>query len=70
MTQIAVFPNIEEAYIAKGMLESNGIESRVEQSGISTIFPAPGAYNGGISLYVNDDMAEEAAKLLKEHGDL
>lgn len=69
MKEIAQFPTIEEAYIAKGMLESYGISCRIEQNGLSSVFPAPGAYNGGITLYVAEAQAEEAVNLLKEHGD-
>lgn len=69
MKEIASFPNIEAAYIAKGMLENYGIESEVQQNGVSSVFPAPGAYNGGIVLCVADGDAKQALRLLKEHND-
>lgn len=58
------YSNEAEAYIDKGMLESNGIKCEVISNAMSDIFPAPGAGNGSIDLYVDDAQFNEAEKLL------
>ena len=58
------YSNEAEAYIDKGFLESNGIECEVISNAMSDIFPAPGAGNGSIDLYVADSQFEKAADLL------
>lgn len=70
MKEICSFPSVESAYIAKGMLESHGITCEVQQNGLSSVFPAPDAYYGGVTLYVEEDKVEEAILLLKKHGDI
>ena len=58
------YSNEAEAYIDKGFLESNGIECDVISNAMSDIFPAPGAGNGSIDLYVSDQQYEKASQLL------
>ena len=58
------YSNEAEAYIDKGYLESNGIECDVISNAMSDIFPAPGAGNGSIDLYVPDNQYEQASELL------
>lgn len=58
------YSNEAEAYIDKGFLESNGIPAEVVSNAMSDIFPAPGAGNGSIDLYVPEKDYEEASKLL------
>lgn len=70
MRNVAIFPNMEAAYIAQGMLKANGIESRITSNALNTVFPAPDAYNGGITLLAAEKDVPEATRLLKEHGDI
>lgn len=72
MIEIASFSTDQEAAIARGMLESEGIRCEsVGQSALSSIFPTPDGSNfGGYSLYVPEEQAEEAVRLLREHGDI
>lgn len=58
------YSNEAEAYIDKGYLESNGIQCDVISNAMSDIFPAPGAGNGSIDLYVPDSEYEKASELL------
>lgn len=58
------YSNEAEAYIDKGYLESNGIKCEVISNAMSDIFPAPGAGNGSIDLYVEDSQYKEASDLL------
>ena len=58
------YSNEAEAYIDKGYLESNGIQCDVISNAMSDIFPAPGAGNGSIDLYVPDSEYEKASQLL------
>lgn len=66
MTLINQYSNEGEAYIDKGFLESNGIPAEVESDAMSDIFPAPGSGTGSIGLYVPDEKASEAIKLLNQ----
>lgn len=66
MYLINQYANVEEAYIDKGFLESNGIPAEVDSSAMSEIFPAPGAGTGSVSLYVPNDRAQEAIKLMDD----
>lgn len=58
------YSNEQEAYIDKGFLESNGVPAEVISNAMSDIFPAPGAGNGSIELYVPDQDYEKAYNLL------
>lgn len=58
------YSNEAEAYIDKGYLESNGIKCEVISNAMSDIFPAPGAGNGSIDLYVPEEDFEKASELL------
>lgn len=69
MTAVRNFNTLQEAYIAKGMLESAGINCEVSESAMSSIFPGPGGGVGLITLYVEDEKAAEADRLLAEHDD-
>lgn len=60
------YSNEQEAYIDKGFLESNGIPCEVISNAMSDIFPAPGAGNGSIDLYVEDKDYDKAYSLLFE----
>lgn len=64
MRLINQYSNEAEAYIDKGYLESNGIECEVISNAMSDIFPAPGAGNGSIDLYVDDKDYDKASELL------
>ena len=58
------YSNEAEAYIDKGYLETNGIKCEIVSNAMSDIFPAPGAGNGSIDLYVENSQFDEASKLL------
>ena len=60
------YSNTTEAYIDKGFLESNGVKCEIISNAMSDIFPAPGAGNGSIDLYVANQDFEMAKKLLFE----
>lgn len=55
------------AYIDLGLLKNYGIPAEVQNGAMSEIFPAPGAGTGSIALYVPDEYAEKAEKILSEH---
>lgn len=67
--QIRSYSTPQAAYIAKGMLETNGIEAFVRENASESVFPAPDAGISGTSLYVNEKDAEKASALLREHED-
>ena len=58
------YSNEAEAYIDKGYLETNGIKCEIVSNAMSDIFPAPGAGNGSIDLYVENSQFDEASRLL------
>ena len=62
---IAEFTTEAEAYIAKGMLEAEGISAEIE----------PNRYGAGstwspVRLFVADADAERARRLLEQHNDI
>lgn len=67
MTEIAQFNTLQQAMMAKGMLAAHGIDAMVQQNVLNDIFP--GAGECGASLYVSQQQAEEAARLLAAHND-
>lgn len=66
----ATFPNIQEAAIAKGMLESYGIPSFVDNAVMSTIYPIGFNALGEARLMVNASDLDRALELLNEHKDI
>ncbi|MDO4320460.1 MAG: DUF2007 domain-containing protein [Bacteroidales bacterium] len=60
---VATFNTQGEAYIAKGMLESNGIESVLNNATISSVYPMTDTWTP-LELLVPADKIEEARKLL------
>ncbi len=67
-TEIASYTAEPEAYIAAGMLRSNGIEAVVGADRMATLYGA-GATWAPITLSVPADKAEQARKLLAADGD-
>lgn len=69
LTCIAQFSNPVTADIARGMLENHGIRAIVDNGTILSVLPMPSAI-GGARLMVLESDAQEALRLLGEHGDL
>ena len=69
MTPIRRFDTADAAYIAKGLLDSYGIQAEVVSNAASSIFPAPTAGIGVSTLYVPEADAARATSLLASHGD-
>lgn len=61
------YKTIQEAYIDKGLLESNGIPAMVQEDALSELFPPSGFGFGKISLFVPDNEYEKAKKLIECH---
>lgn len=73
MSQIvlaATFPNIQAAAIARGMLESYGIPSLVDNEIMSTIYPIGFNGLGEVRLMVKESDLDRALQLLEEHKDI
>ncbi len=66
MKLAASFSTEPEAYIAKGMLEDNGIDAVVVPNNMATLYAAGAAW-APIELYVPDGELERAQSLLAEH---
>ncbi len=67
MTEIAIaeFTNSINASIAKGLLESNDIPCRTNDSALNSLYPvATSAY---VQLFVAEEQAQTATNLLREH---
>ncbi len=73
MSKIKIFTaqNEFEAMLLKGYLENNGIKASVAP-GVSSLTFKQGSRgpNVGYDIFVNEDKAEKAIKLLKENGNL
>lgn len=67
----AVYSTKQEAAITRGMLAGYGIESFIDNSNSSSVYPlAFGALgNGEVRLYVADADLADAQRLITEHGD-
>ncbi len=68
MIQIRDFNTPQEAYIAQGMLENNGIQAHVELNTLYSLYPSAGG-QGAASLYVSEADAKKAIALLDSHDD-
>ncbi len=66
----ANFDNVMSASIAQGMLESNGIESQIQNPTMNTLYPAPMSGLWDVTLMVKPSDLDKAIQLLKTHGDL
>lgn len=66
---IASFSSAEEAYIVKGMLESNDIPVNIVNGTISSVYPMTDTW-APVEIQVPGQMVPEAVKLLKLHGDI
>lgn len=68
MKLLEKYANLPEAYLVKGMLESNGIPVVVQADALAQIFPGPaGGGMGFISLYVPEDDLDVARQLISNH---
>lgn len=63
---IASYPTVQEALVAKSMLEANGIPALVKHEHISTLLPMHGLYAAGIELQVDVQDAFQALALLED----
>lgn len=59
------YNSVQEAYIDKGLLESNGIPAVVQEDSLSELFPPSGFGFGKISLYVPDNNYDKAKELIE-----
>lgn len=66
----ATFSNIQEAAIAKGMLDSYGIPSFVDNEIMSTVYPIGFNALGETRLMVKASDLDRALELLEEHKDI
>lgn len=64
--RIRQFFNAQKSYIYKNRLKTHGINAFILDEHVSSLIPN---VTGGVGLYVEEDQAEEAAKLLKEFED-
>lgn len=65
----SIFSTPQEAYIAKGMLDANGIPSIINNEDFYNVYPIGFNSIGGIRLMVPEEDYDKAIQLLKEHGD-
>lgn len=66
--RIASFSSSEDAYIVKGMLESNDIPVEISNATISSVYPMTDTW-APIELFVPRELETEAQRLLKINGD-
>ena len=58
------FDNVVEAHIARGVLESNGVECILNNEAISSIYPSLPNSLGSIQLLVREEDVEQAEAIL------
>lgn len=66
--RIASFSSYEDAYIVKGMLESNDIPVEISNATISSVYPMTDTW-APVELFVPRELETEAERLLKINGD-
>lgn len=66
--RIASFSSLEDAYIVKGMLESNDIPVEISNATISSVYPMTDTW-ASVELFVPREFEAEAQRLLKINGD-
>ena len=66
--RIASFSSSEDAYIVKGMLESNDTPVEISNATISSVYPMTDTW-APIELFVPRELETEAERLLKINGD-
>lgn len=66
--RIASFSSSEDAYIVKGMLESNDIPVEISNATISSVYPMTDTWTP-VELFVPRELEAEAQRLLKINGD-
>ncbi len=66
--RIASFSSSEDAYIVKGMLESNDIPVEISNATISSVYPMTDTW-APVELFVPRELETEAERLLKINGD-
>lgn len=62
-TIVATFSSVEDSYIVKGMLESNGIPVELNNATISSVYPMTDTW-APLELMVPADRADEARSLI------
>ena len=67
VTTIARFMRLEEALVARGVLESAGIECFLADENMMHIAGPHGLVLGGVRLQVTDSDAQAAGELLRTH---
>lgn len=66
---IRSYTNTDEAYLTKGLLESNGIEAVIQDVGGNSVFPSLNVDNGSVNLLVEQKNARKAQEILRQHHD-
>lgn len=67
--RVGTYSDPAAAYIAKGMLETNGVPASLTNDTISTVYPMTDTW-AAVDLYVPQSMAAMAVRLLHLDGDL
>ena len=68
MVTINTYNSVQNAYIDKAFLDSEGITSLILDSNMSGLGPFGAQVIGGIRLQVEDHQATQALRILEEHG--
>lgn len=66
---VASYSSLAEASIAQGMLEANGVSTRLNNVDFNAIYPMGGA-GFGITMLVKSADYDTAMMLLREHQDI
>lgn len=64
LVPIATFENLSEAEVAKSLLDAEGIEVVIQDQPLASLLPPIALANGGLTLLVAADDAEEAREVL------
>jgi hypothetical protein len=66
LVPIATYENLSEAEVAKSLLDAEGIEVVIRDQPLASLLPPIALANGGLTLLVAADDAEEAREVLSK----
>jgi len=64
LVPIATYENLSEAEVAKSLLDAEGIDVVIKDQPLASLLPPIALANGGLTLLVAEDDAEEARGVL------
>lgn len=69
LTPIRTYNNVDQAYMVRGLLASEGITAEVQDAGPNSVFPSLDDNEGYATIYVDASQVEAADEILRRQGE-